>query len=126
MGLSIAHSGLASRPNESGPVTYTKNWKSTGNQWFGIGPFSQPAAGYYGNVGNGTLRGPGLVNFNMAAYKTFGLFEGVNLQFRAEFFNVFNHTNPNDPSASLGNGNFGMITSYKDPRVGELAMKFNF
>ncbi len=126
MGMSIAHSGLAGRPNQNGPVTYTKDWKNTGNQWFSTTPFSQPAAGYYGNVGNGTLRGPGLVNFNMAAYKTFSFAEGINLQFRTEFFNVFNHTNPYNPTTSFGNGNFGKITSYKDSRTGELAMKFNF
>lgn len=126
MGLSLAHSGLASRPNQNGPVNYLKEWKTSGSKWFDTTPFSQPAAGYYGNVGNGTLRGPGLINFNMALYKSFPLAERANLQFRAEFFNVFNHANPDNPNTSLGNGNFGRITSAKDPRVGELAMKFSF
>ena len=127
-GMSIAHSGLATRPDQSSAVTYSKHWRNYG-YWFDPTPFSQPAAGYYGNVGNGTLRGPGLIDFNMAAYKTFPITEAFHIQFRAEFFNVFNHTNPNDPSTTFTNNSaatMGIVTSAKDSRVGELAMKFNF
>jgi hypothetical protein len=42
--------------------------------------------------------GPGLVVFNLAAYKDFRLWERLTLQFRSEFFNAFNHTNPNGPT----------------------------
>ncbi len=125
MGMSASKAGLATRPNQNGPLSYPKAWKSGGN-WFDTSVFSQPAAGYYGNVGNGTIMGPGLINFNMAGYKTFAVKEGFNIQFRAEFFNVFNHTNPNGPNTSFGNGNFGKITAAASSRVGELAMKFNF
>jgi hypothetical protein len=95
-------------------------------QWFGTGTFAQPAVGFFGNAGVGTILGPGIVHFNMAAYKDFRLREGLTLQFRSEFFNVFNHTNWNGPNTSYGAGNFGVITSTKDPRAGELALKVRF
>lgn len=125
MGMSASKAGLATRPNQIAPLTYPKAWKN-GGTWFNTSVFSQPAAGYYGNVGNGTIQGPGLVNFNMATYKTFAVKEGVNIQLRAEFFNVFNHTNPSNPNASFANGNFGKITAAAPSRVGEMAMKINF
>ena len=122
VGLSLANVGLATRPNVNGPVTYP----GTMLQWFTTAPFSKPANGFYGDVGNGTILGPWMKLFNMAAYKDFRIREGMTLQFRSEFFNVFNHTNFNGPSTSLGAGTFGQLTSAKDPRTGELALKLRF
>ena len=64
--------------------------------------------------------------FNMAAYKDFRIRKRLTLQFRREFFNVFNHTNFNGPSTNPGAGTFGQITGAKDPRTGELALKLRF
>ncbi|MGI8744932.1 MAG: carboxypeptidase-like regulatory domain-containing protein [Bryobacteraceae bacterium] len=122
LGLSLANTGLAIRPDLIAPVTYPK----TLQQWFSTSSFGKPAAGYYGNVQNATIRGPALILFNMAAYKDFRIHERMTLQFRSEFFNVFNHTNFNGPSTNLGAGTFGQITSAKDPRTGELALKLRF
>jgi hypothetical protein len=122
MGMSLANTGLANRPNVIAPVTYAHAMQ----QWFSTTSFAKPANGYFGDVGNGTLLGPGLIVFNMAAYKDFHIRELLTLQFRAEFFNAFNHTNFNGPSTSLGAGTFGQITSAKDPRTGELALKLRF
>jgi hypothetical protein len=44
----------------------------------------QPGKGFYGNVGKGTVTGPGLIVFHMAAYKDFRIDEGLTLQFRSE------------------------------------------
>jgi hypothetical protein len=98
-GMSASHAGLATRPNQAGLVGYPKTWNSRGN-WFDTAPFAQRAAGYYGTVGNGTLHGPGLSNYNLAAYKSFPVAEQVKVQVRPEFFNVFNHTNRNGPNTS--------------------------
>jgi hypothetical protein len=121
-GLNIAHTGLATRPNQVAPLSYPKKL----NEWFNTNAFAQPAYGFFGNVHNGTIEAPGVIDFNMAAYKTFPLYRGANLQFRAEFFNVFNHTNPNGPNTNFGAGTFGQITSAADPRIGEVALKLNF
>ena len=126
LGLSTPHSGLASRPNFTGPITYSKQWRNPGDTWFNTTPFSQPDPGYFGNARNGTLMGPGVIVFNMAGYKTFPITEHSNVQFRVEFFNAFNHTNPNNPGTGYGSGTFGKITGAKEAREGEGSLKFNF
>jgi hypothetical protein len=121
-GLSVSRAGLATRPDLIAPITEPKSIQ----QWFSGASFVQPAAGFYGNAGRGIIAGPGLINFDVAAYKDFRLFERFRVQFRCEFFNVLNHTNFNTPNANFGAGTFGQITSSKDPRIGEMALKFNF
>jgi hypothetical protein len=93
--------------------------------------FVQPAAGTFGNVSKGFLRGPRNVNWDMGLLKNFSLTERWKMQFRAEFFNVFNHTNLNDPASSnggaaLNSSGFGQITGSGDPRIGQLALKLIF
>ena len=66
----------------------------TVNEWFNTSNYSTPAAGTWGNAPNNSVRGPGRDNWNLSLYKNFLFSEsrGSNLQFRAEFFNVWNHT----------------------------------
>jgi hypothetical protein len=52
--------------------------------------------------------------------------ESKSLQFRAEFFNIFNHTNFQLPQGDIINSSFGFVTSANDPRIGQLAIKFLF
>jgi hypothetical protein len=67
-----------------------------------------PQLGFLGNVGRGTIIGPRLVNFDMALMKSFRFTEETSLQFRAEFFNIFNHANLGLPSViPLIDDNFG-------------------
>jgi len=68
------------------------------NQYFNPRAFIQPLTGTYGNVGRNTLQGPSLVSTDVSAAKKFALSERLNLQFRAEIFNLFNHTNFNNPN----------------------------
>jgi hypothetical protein len=80
------------------------------------------------------VRGPGRQNWNISLFKNFGLDEkrGTNLQFRAEFFNLWNHaqwqgdTLNGGISANFGAANFGAITSAYDPRAIQLALKLSF
>ena len=62
----------------------------------------------------------------MALYKNFHIKERAYLEFRAEAFNIFNHTNFSGVSTTLGASNFGHVTSALDPRILELALRFNF
>jgi hypothetical protein len=52
--------------------------------------------------------------------------ERFKLQFRAEFFNAFNHALLNNPDTTVADSNFGRITSARAPRIVQLALKFNF
>ncbi len=76
------------------------------------------------------MRGPGQQNFDVAASKLIPLKflrEGASSEFRAEFFNVFNHAQFADPATTLGSGNFGTITSTAvTPRLVQLALKVTF
>ena len=99
--------------------------------WINQSVFTQPAPGTFGNTGKGSLRGPQYFNWDMGLMKNFKMTERFNWQFRAEFFNVFNRVNLDDPAssnggASLSSSGFGQITSAHDPRVGQLALKFIF
>lgn len=80
--------------------------------------FAIPPFGQFGNLGRNVLRGPNFHQFDMSIIKTTKLGEGVSLQFRAEFFNIFNHSNFALPTetANLGvalnsPGSFGVSTS---------------
>ncbi|HYA17779.1 MAG TPA: carboxypeptidase regulatory-like domain-containing protein [Bryobacteraceae bacterium] len=70
-------------------------------QWFNPAAFLAPpnSSGFYGNLGRDTLTGPGLATWDFSAMKTTALRERLTLQFRAEFFNLLNHTNFNMPNA---------------------------
>jgi len=90
----------------------------------------------YGNSGSGIILGPGQFNFDISILKTTPIFERQTIQFRAEFFNAFNHpqfTNPNFGQGAIyalpnfAAGNFGQITSTSvNPRVIQLALKYIF
>ncbi len=73
--------------------------------------YAMPALYTYGNAGRNLLAGPGLFNLDYSLFKNFPLAERFRLQFRAEFFNFFNHPNFSNPSATFGTGSFGNITT---------------
>ena len=112
------------RPNVSGSVSYPK----TVANWFSGSPFAPTAAGTWGNEPFNDLRGPARQNWNLALFKTFLFSEsrGSRMEFRAEFFNAFNHTEFNSISTTFSSGNFGAITSAHDPREIQLGLKLYF
>src|SRR6266478_4752056 len=69
-----------------------------------------PPTGRVGTSGRNQYYGPGLQNYNFAAAKSFKFTEQFGLQFRAEFYNLFNHTNFANPQNNQSNANFGKIT----------------
>jgi hypothetical protein len=122
LGLSTSANGLATRPDVIAPISYPK----TLQQWFSTTSFKQPLAGFFGNSSPGILQGPGLIAFDMTIGKDTRVIPGVNIQWRMEFFNIFNHANFSNPNASVGSGAYGTITGAKDPRMGEMVFKVLF
>jgi hypothetical protein len=122
-GLATAHPGLATRPNR---IANNITGPKTRQQWFNTSAFAAPSPGFFGNAGTGIITGPGTIDFDMALYKDFKFGETRKIQFRGEFFNVFNHTNFNGVVTSFGAGNFGQVTSAKDPREIELVLRLEF
>ena len=83
----------------------------------------------YGNTGKNILVGPGTIGWDFSLYKNFRFGEKFGAQFRMEAFNFPNHPNFNFPNASVGNRNFGVISSTNPnvgPRIMQLGVKFIF
>jgi hypothetical protein len=123
-GLSIANQGNAVRPDRVLGVGL--HGAKTQTQWFNTAAFKAPAAGYYGNAGTGIIQGPGLVVFDMSLYKEFHFTEDNFFEFRAEAFNIFNHTNFTTISTNFGSGTYGQATASADPRIFEFALRYKF
>lgn len=95
-------------------------------RWFDTTAFVNPLVGRYGNAGDGILRGPGLVNFDLSVFKNFNVTESATFQFRGEFFNALNQVNLNNPSTNTGDPRFGRITGAGAARAIQLGLKFLF
>jgi hypothetical protein len=113
------------RPDVTGAISTPK----TIFQWF-TGNFATPALGSFGSLGRNVVRAPGINNWDVSFSKRTDLFQRgdqpVQLQFRAEFFNLFNHTQFSGVSAGLGAANFGQVTSSRDPRISQLGLRLLF
>ncbi|MBV9082205.1 MAG: TonB-dependent receptor [Acidobacteriaceae bacterium] len=96
------------------------------NKYFNTGAFVR-AGNYFGNAGRNILRGPGQRNVDLAINKHIRVTEGLNAEFRTEFFNAFNVVNFASPSGSITSTNFGAITATEgNPRVIQLALRLAF
>jgi hypothetical protein len=73
-------------------------------------------SGQFGNVGRNAVYGPGQINFDMALTRRFTVGERWKLDLRADFFNIMNHANWNNPGTNITSGTFGEITSFGTPR----------
>lgn len=100
-----------------------------GLAYFNPDYFVQEPLGEVGNAMRRFFSGPGIANYDMALQKSFSIFAEKRAQFRAEAFNVFNHAQFMNPSGNFNNtgtGGFGYVTSARDPRIMQLALKFKF
>jgi hypothetical protein len=89
--------------------------------------FSVPAIGTFGNAVKGEFRGPGYFDWDAGIIRRFDVREAAHLDFRAEYFNVINHTNFSNPiTSSVTAVNFGGITAASDPRIAQLSVKLVF
>jgi hypothetical protein len=71
------------------------------NQWFNPNAFTPAPYGTYGNLGRGVFNGPGLAEVDLSVLKNIAVTERIKLQFRAEFFNLLNHTNYASPNTTV-------------------------
>lgn len=111
------------RPNVNG------DWRLSNpgpNGWFNTSVFSPNAAGTYGNAPRGLIVGPRYTNTDMAIFRSFPVFHDQSLTFRAEAFNLLNHTQFSDPVQATNSAAFGKIQAASDPRIMQLALKYMF
>ncbi|MCX6632887.1 MAG: hypothetical protein NTW28_35260, partial [Candidatus Solibacter sp.] len=97
--------------------------------------YQLPAVGTLGNGGKWLFRGPGTNNFDLSFVKNFPIREPMKLQFRAEMYNAFNHTQFSGVDSTarfdaqglpITNSTFGQVTSARTPRQMQLALRFVF
>jgi len=126
----ISNSGT--RPNVNGSISYPKTVAS----WFNTSVFSAPVCATgpdcYGNLGFDAIRGPGRNNFDLSLKKVFAFTERFKMEFRADAFNAWNHTqfkgdkNNGGIGNNIGSSNFGQVTSAFDGRQFQLGLKLMY
>jgi hypothetical protein len=141
-GLGIASYGSA-RPNQVAPVVMTKKPGAAG--WFSASSFNAASA-QWGNVGTGTLLGPGFEKWDMALAKNTTLYKDVKMQLRIEAFDLFNHPNFSsvgttctaigdttvggvttyNPACNPASASFGQVTGDHEGRLLQAGAKFTF
>lgn len=130
--------------NFNGPLYASGSTAARVAKYFNPAAFSAPAYGTVGNVGRDTLTGPGYSDWDASLLKSTKLTEQVRVQFRAEFFNILNHTNlqvpnavvyttgptqgttANQTAAVVANPTAGVITSAATSRQIQLGVKVLF
>jgi hypothetical protein len=108
--------------------------KQTFTQYFNTGCISEPPVGYIGNAPRTAFYGPGTNNWNMSFFRTFKMKERASLEFRAETYNTFNHTQYSgvnasaqfNPAGAQINSAFGQVTSAQSARYMQMAVRLSF
>jgi len=123
--------GGGSRPNVVGGCSKSLDGSAQSrlNQWFNTACFTSPPAFTFGNESrlDPTLRGHGINNWDFALFKTTSITERFGLQFRTEFFNLFNRVQFANPNLSVGNPSFGVISSQTNtPRLIQFALRLMY
>jgi hypothetical protein len=99
---------------------------SAGHQYFDPSVFSLEALGVPGNSNRLFFSGPGINNFDTALHKATPITERVSLEFRAEFFNTFNHAQFRAPVGNAAASNFSQVTGANPGRIGQGALRLVF
>lgn len=113
-------------PDYSGGAIHYENPRSAGHPYFDSSQFSAEPIGQLGTSRRSFFAGPGLNNFDTALLKNTNFGDRFTLQFRAEFFNIFNHTQFANVDGNYNSATFGQATTAADPRIGQLALKLMF
>ena len=96
-------------------------------QYFNTAAFANlPAGQLYGTLGRNALYGLEAVNWNVSAFKDIHIFERAQMEFRTDFFNIFNQVNFGNPNLTVMSPNFGRITSAGAPRILQFGLKLLF
>jgi hypothetical protein len=121
-GNNVDRANLIGNPN----LSTGRSLNQVLSEYFKPGAFQTPLTGFDGTSGRDILYGPGSMNWDMSFFKNIPIHEHHHLQFRAEFFNIFNKPNFNNPTAVLSSPNVGQILGAAAGRVIQFALKYAF
>jgi hypothetical protein len=116
-------------PNYDGSGYHLNHNPRNGRPYFNTAAFTPNALGTQGNSKRRMFYGPGIDNYDMALHKIVNFKEQRSLEARFEMFNAFNHAQfyPNGSvDGNIDDINFGQVQKAADPRIGQVAVKFNF
>jgi len=88
------------------------------------GVLTGPDCGSFGTANRRFFHGPGFNNTDLGLSKMIPINEAMHFEIRGEFFNIFNHTQFNNPSGDISSANFGNVTSASPARIGQVSAKF--
>ncbi|MBV9083961.1 MAG: hypothetical protein JOZ62_14885 [Acidobacteriaceae bacterium] len=123
-GLQLSGTQTGTRPDA---ICNPNNFNHDPSEWFNTACFADNFIGRYGTSGRNIIIGPPTHDFDFALLKKIPLgTEQRYLQFRSEFFNIFNHPNFDNPNVTLSSPSFGKITSagVQDPRASSRQIQF--
>jgi hypothetical protein len=99
----------------------------TVSQWFNPACFTTPTSQELGNAHRNYGYGPGRTNVDFSLYKNFAIYEAQKIEFRAEFFNILNHSQFGTPATGFGSATFGAISgTVENNRQIQFALKYIF
>src|SRR5271170_6255247 len=116
----------ANTPQATGKIQFVSP-KANGGQYFLTGNITDPNPGTFGNVPHALCCGSPLSNTDMVITKKTPINDRWNTEFRAEFYNAWNHTQYANPDGNFGDSTFGQVLNVREgPRVMQFALKFFF
>jgi hypothetical protein len=123
--VSLFGSGNTDVPNLVGKV-HIQDPRNPDHTFFNRDAFDSGPVGAFGNSNRQFFHGPGINNFDISLMKRTAITESTAFEMRMDFFNVFNHTQFNNPDGnfSIFGDQMGVVTSAKDPRIGQISAKF--
>jgi Carboxypeptidase regulatory-like domain len=121
-------------PYSTAPTQFVNPKTTPGNYWFNPGTFCDPTTGSpcpqqlgtFGNTPHALCCGPALNNTDLVIAKLTPIGEKLNTEFRAEFYNAWNHTQFENPDGNFSDSTFGQVLKARDPRVMQFAIKLLF
>jgi hypothetical protein len=133
---SLTGSPSTDMPNRVGPIHIHNPRDTPDRTYFDQSAFSGtvcslvsgvltgPDCGSFGTANRRFFHGPGINNTDLGISKMIPVNEAMHFEIRGEFFNIFNHAQFNNPSGDISSGNFGIVTSARDARIGQVSAKF--
>lgn len=121
-------------PYMTAPLQRLNPKTNAGNYWFNVNNFCDPTVsstcpqqlGTFGNTPHSLCCGPALNNTDLVIAKITPINEKLSTEFRAEFYNAWNHTQFENPDGNYSDSTFGEVLQARDPRVMQFALKFLF
>lgn len=121
-------------PYNTAPLQRLNPKTNAGNYWINPNNFCDPVVsascpqqlGGFGNTPHALCCGPALSNTDLVIAKLTPITEKINTEFRAEFYNAWNHTEFQNPDGNFTNSTFGQVLKARDPRVMQFALKILF